>query len=180
MQPEQQRAMEFLAKKGTLAPVDQLREQLRDACASIEQSFDDVPAHLRGVAPAAGKWSPAAILDHLVLSHEPAIAQFASLLSGVSPPAVAIPAGLQSAERPPWDELRTRLAGVHRELQRLLDGAPDDASLEPKAIVEMVVKAGGAPLHWHEPLDWKAFIQAIRMHTLGHREQLLRTIDTVR
>ena len=172
--------MDYLAKKGTLAPVGKLREQVREAFAAVEAAFDDVPMQEREIAPAAGKWSATDILDHLVVSHEPAIAQFASMLDGVSPPAVAVPAGLQSAanERGSWEELRERMSGMHRELQRLIDAAPDDASLDPKAMVEMVVKVDGQPVHWLEPLDWKAFIQAIRVHTLEHRDQLRRAMNT--
>ncbi len=180
MLPEQQRAMDYLAKKGTLAPVSKLREQARDAFAAIERVFDEVPAPQQTIAPAPGNWSPIEILDHLVLSHEPAIDQFASLLEGVTPPPIAVPAGLQSPpdQRASWTDLRLRLGNTHRELLRLLDEATDDHSLEPKAMVEMVVKVNGTPMHWLEPLDWKAFIQAIRVHTIEHRDQLDRAIGT--
>lgn len=181
MLSEQQRAMDYLAKKGTLAPVSKLREQARDAFAAIEQAFDEIPAPQQAIAPAPGKWSPIEILDHVVLSHEPAIDQFASLLEGVTPPPIAVPAGLQSpaGQRASWTDLRVRLANTHRELLRLLDEASDDHSLEPKAMVEMVVKVNGTPMHWLEPLDWKAFIQAIRVHTIEHRDQLGRTLEGV-
>jgi hypothetical protein len=45
----------------------------------------------------------------------------------------------------------------------------------------MVVKVAGEagdprPLAWEEELDWKAFAQAFRSHTLGHRQQILSTL----
>ena len=176
MHDEQLRALDYLARKGTNASVDVLRAQLRKAFAEIEARFDGVSGDARGVQPAPGKWSAHQILDHLVLSHGPAVPQFASLLEGITPGGVAIPANLQSAddERGSWDDLRARLGAIHAEFVRLLDGAPNDLSLEPKAIVAIVVKAGGEPIEWLEPLDWKAFIQGVRVHTLEHQAQLER------
>jgi hypothetical protein len=172
MHAEQQRALDYLARKGTAAPVETLRSQLRHAFAAIEEALDGIDAANRENAPAAGKWSPHEILDHLVLSHAPAMSQFASLLAGVTPEGVAIPAGLHRDERPEWDASRAELGDVHRQFLTLMDGATDAHSLEPKAVVEMVVKVDGAPVHWNEPLDWKAFIQAVRVHTLEHVQQL--------
>ena len=176
MHDEQLRALDYLARKGTNASVDVLRAQLRKAFAEIEARFDGVSGDARGVQPTPGKWSAHQILDHLVLSHGPAVPQFGSLLEGITPGGVAIPANLQSAddERGSWDDLRARLGAIHAEFVRLLDGAPNDLSLEPKAIVAIVVKAGGEPIEWLEPLDWKAFIQGVRVHTLEHQAQLER------
>ena len=171
---EQQRALDYLHRKGTLASADALRAQLQKAFADAEQAFDRVLAERRTAAPAPGRWSPHEILDHLVLSHGPAIPQFASLLDGVSPESVAVPADLHRDERPSWDELRDELANIHREFLGLIATATDDHSLEPKAAVEMVIKVDGQPVHWYERLDWKAFIQAIRVHTVEHQHQLER------
>ena len=177
MHEEQRRALDYLSRKGTNAPADTLRAQLRAAFGQIEQRFDDVSIDRRGAAPAPGKWSAHQILDHLVLSHGPAVPQFASLLDGVTPGGVAIPAGLQSsdADRASWDTLRTRLGEIHADFLRLIDSANDETSLEPKAVVEIVVKVDSEPVHWFEPLDWKAFIQGVRVHTLEHQGQLERT-----
>lgn len=180
LSPEQQRAVDYLAKKGTAAPAETLRRQLAETFAATEQAFDEVPVALRESSPAAGKWSPHEILDHLVLSHGPATGQFASLLRGVSPDGVAIPAGLHRDERPAWSDLRAQLGEVHRELMRLMDTATDDLSLDAKATVEMAVPVDAQPKHWFERLDWKAFIQAVRVHTIEHQRQLGRTIDALK
>jgi hypothetical protein len=78
MIPEQSRALAYLQKKGTLAPAIRLREQWREAAAAIESALDDVASEQRDLRPAAGKWSAHDILDHLVVSHEPAVTQLAS------------------------------------------------------------------------------------------------------
>ena len=173
---QQQKALDYLARKGTQAPAEKLRTQLRDAFAAAEQAFDAVAIEKRERAPAAGKWSPHEILDHLVLSHGPAIPQLASLLAGVRPQSGAIPADLHRDERPEWNALRAQLGEIHQEFLRLATTATDHHSLDVKVMIEMVVKVDGKPVHWLEPLDWKAFVQGIRMHTLEHLNQLERTL----
>lgn len=174
--PEQRKAMDYLARKGTKAPAEKLRTQLRDAFASAEQAFGAVPLEKRERAPAPGKWSPHEILDHVVLSHGPAIPQLASLMAGVRPQSVAVPADLHREERPAWDALRAELGAIHREFLDAIATASDNLSLDVKVMIEMVVKVDAKPVHWLEPLDWKAFIQAIRMHTLEHLNQLERAL----
>ena len=176
--PEQQRAVDYLARKGSRAAVAILREQMRSAFATIEKDFDAVPVEVRDRAPAPGKWSPREILDHLVLSHGPAISDLERLLGGVSVEGVAIPAGLHrpDAERPEWTPLRAQLGDIHRQLLALVDGASDDRSLEPKAKIEMVIKVDSEQRHWYEWVDWKALVQAIRVHTLEHQQQLARSV----
>jgi hypothetical protein len=183
LRPEQLRALDYLSRKGSLASADRLRQQLREAFAAVEELFDQVAAGRRDAVPAPGKWSPHDILDHLVLSHGPAIPQLATLLRGVSPPGVAIPADLQSpaAERPGWEALRAALGQIHQELLELIAAARDDQSLDPKAMVEIVIKVAAEdgslePVHWLEPLDWKALVQSIRVHTVEHRNQLQRAM----
>jgi hypothetical protein len=182
LHPDQIRALDYLARKGTAAPVEKLRTQLRDAFTAIEAAFDAVEERDMDRAPAPGKWSAHQILDHLVLSHAPAVAQFELLLAGVSPEQVAVPADLQSppGELAAWSELRTGLGDVHRRLLDLMDAATDNHSLAPRAVVEMVIKVDGKTLHWLVPVDWKAFIQALRVHTVEHQGQLQRTLDAIR
>ena len=112
------------------------------------------------------------------LSHGPAVSQLASLLDGVSPGHLAIPADLHrpSHERPAWEVSWAQLAAIHRQLLALLDAASDEHSLDPTALVELVVKIGTERKSWFERLDWKAFVQAIRVHTIEHENQLKKTV----
>ena len=178
MSLERQKALDYLARKGTQAPLDALRAQVREAFTTAERAFDDVPVEFRGRRPSEGKWSPHEILDHLVLSHQPAVAQMASAIKGDDISGGAIPEGLHRSdeERPAWETLRTDLANVHEELVRLLDAASDATPLTARVPILLVVKSGGETLRSDESLDWKAFAQALRAHTLEHLGQLKRAV----
>lgn len=185
--PEQQKALDYLRRKGTEAPAAQIRRQASETFGRMEMLLTAVPGDLRRRAPAVGRWSPQEILDHLVESHRPAIGQLASLLEGERPSTGAIPAGLQSAEPLilPWEELFGDLRAVHAALLDLLDRMPDALPPSPpKAPIVMVVKAAQddgslAPVEWLAELDAKAFAQALRAHTLEHVGQLTRTVEAL-
>ncbi|HET7712286.1 MAG TPA: DinB family protein [Thermoanaerobaculia bacterium] len=156
-----------------------LRQDARDAFAQIERAIDDVPEGLRERSH-PGRWSPHEILDHLVLSHAPAPEYFSTLLDGISHQGEPIPAGLHrpASERPSWNVLREELHEIHRRTLAVLDTATDEHSLDPTIGLEMVVKVRSKPVHWIEPLDWKALVQAMRLHTLEHLSQLQRAVTT--
>lgn len=185
--PEQQKALDYLRRKGTEAPAAQIHRQASEAFDRIETLLTAVPGDLRRQAPRVGRWSAQEILDHLVESHRPAIGQLASLLRGERPASGAIPAGLQSAEplTLSWDELFGDLRSVHAALLDLYDRLPDTLPPSPpKAPIVMVVKAEredgtAAPVEWLEELDAKAFAQALRAHTLEHVGQLGRTLEAL-
>ncbi len=186
LHPEQLRALDYLKRKGTEAPADEIRRKVADTCGNLEGAFDAVPAALRQVSPGPGKWSVHEILDHLVESHRPALPQLESLLQGRMPETPAVPASLQSADpfSKPWEELVEALHGVHGSLRDLLGSATDEHPLDVRAPIVMVVKVArpdGAlePVPWEERLDWKAFVQALRAHNLEHLSQIARTVAEI-
>ena len=179
LSPEQQRALEYLRRKGTEAPVERLREHVAGTFAELEALLDGVPPALRAVPPGPGRWSVQEVVDHLVESHRPALAQLRSLVAGERPAGGPVPASLQSAaphERR-WEDLVAELREVHRGFREVLAGATDGASLAVTGPIVMVVKvADGAgavtPVSSEHELDWKAFAQAFRAHTVQHRDQI--------
>lgn len=183
LKPEQERALAYLRRKGTEAPVERLRAGLAEALARIESAFDAVPVDLRVRRPGPDRWCPQEILDHLIESHRPAVAQLARVLAGEDAPE-AVPASLLSADpfARSWEEQITELRAVHREWLELLAAASDETSLAATAGLIMVIKVATSPdeppepVEWYERLDWKAFTQALRVHTLEHLAQLERTV----
>jgi tRNA (Thr-GGU) A37 N-methylase len=80
----------------------------------------------------------------------------------------------------PWDLLVLELKDIHANILQLTLDAGDATPIIAKAPFVMVVKASGsnAPeiLEWVEALDWKAYVQAIRVHTHEHCAQVERTV----
>lgn len=186
LQPEQLRALDYLKRKGTDAPADQIRRKVADTCGKLEEAIGAVPAALRQVSPGPGKWSVHEIVDHLIESHRPALPQLECLLQGRTPETSAVPASLQSADpfSKPWEDLVEALGRVHDSLRDLLGSATDEHPLDVRAPIVMVVKVARPdgtvePVQWEERLDWKAFVQALRAHNLEHLSQIARTIAAV-
>src|SRR5262245_43737915 len=184
--PEQLRALDYLKRKGTDAPADEIRSKLADAFDKFEAAVAAVPVSLRQVAPGPGTWSVHEILDHLVESHDPALGQLLCLLYGRTPEGAAIPASLQSADplSHPWERLVAQLEAIHTAFLTLLEGATDSHRLDVSAPIVIVVKVARPdgslePVQWEERLDWKAFVQALRVHTLEHLSQVTRTVAEI-
>jgi hypothetical protein len=183
---EQLRALDYLQRKGTEAPAERIRQQAAESLGKFEAATVAVPAALRQASPGPGRWSVHEIIDHLVESHRPAIDQLRSLLEGRTPETGAIPANLQSADplSRSWNELVAELEGIHRSILNLTESATDAHSLDVRAPIAMVVKVqhpdgSVEPVEWEERLDWKAFVQTLRVHTLQHLAQIERTLAEV-
>jgi len=183
MRPEQQRALAYLRRRGTEAPVAAIRERLAATFQEIEEQIATIDQTTSRKKPAPGKWSVLEVVDHLVETNRLAVHELEALLQGRAPAGGPIPAGLQSSD--PGDmsfaEHREALHRVHEDLKRLLDGATDDVPLTAKAPLVMVVKVETEdgrlePVEWIEELDWKAYATAFRAHTLEHVRQIERTL----
>ena len=179
--PEQIRALAYLKRKGTDAPIELLRRRIADSFADFETMIASVPPSLRRRSPGPGRWSAQEVVDHLIESHRPAVAQLEALLNVLTPETGPVPASLQSTDplARNWDELVVELKRIHASLISLIEKASDSCSLEVRVPVTMVMKAdepGGPPVQWEEQLDWKAFAQTLRVHTIEHRSQIERTL----
>ena len=183
--PERAAALDYLRRKGTEAPVSKLLPGLRSTFQRFEQALDRLPEPLRTRRPAPASWSVHEIVDHVVESHRLAVAELRALCAGVSPGDGPIPARLTSSnalERP-WDHLIDELKRVHAEVLDLVAGTGEVTSVARAPFV-MVVKVSGPTgaevLEWVEALDWKAYAQALRVHTHEHLAQVERTASALR
>jgi DinB superfamily len=180
--PERTAALDYLRRKGTDAAASRLLAGLRATLQRFEQTVDRVPEPLRSRRPQPAAWSVHEVVDHLVETHRPAVTELRALCAGVSPAGPPIPARLTSADplSRPWQTLVDDLKGVHADILAIVERAGDAASLQPTAAFVMVVKAAGESgpevLEWIEQLDWKAYAQALRLHTHEHAGQVERTI----
>jgi hypothetical protein len=181
---EQKRAMEYLRRKGTEAPVAEIRSKVEESFQELNALVESVPEHAARIRPRPGRWCVQEVVDHLVVSHRPVVGELAALLRGEVPQGGPIPASLQSpdAMEKDWPGLVRELAGVHAEIASLVRMAPEDSSLEVRAPVAIVIKVRREngevlPVHWQAELDWKAYAMAFRVHALEHIVQIRKTLE---
>lgn len=176
LHPQQLAALDYLRRKGTEATAPQLYGHVTKTFQEFEAFLDRVPPALRSTKPSVREWSAHEVIDHLVESHRPAVEQLRSLVAGERPATEPIPASLQS-ENPfgkSWDDLVAELREIHRAYLGLIEGAPEAADVTTPVV--MVIKIGKVPVTWEAELDWKAYAQAFRVHTVEHRTQIERTL----
>jgi len=180
--PQRTSALDYLRRKGTDAPASRLLAGLRTTFQRFEQAVDRVPPPLRTRRPQPAAWSVQEVVDHLVETHGLAVGELRTLCAGMSPDGPPIPARLMSAAplSRSWDSLVSGLKGIHADVLAIVERAGDGAPLQPTAAFVMVVKATGESgpevLEWVERLDWKAYAQALRVHTYEHTAQVERTL----
>jgi DinB superfamily len=180
--PERAAALDYLRRKGTEAPCRRLLSGLRSTFEKFEQAVDRVHETIRTRRPTPAAWSVHEIVDHLVESHRPAVAELRQLCEGVSPTGGPIPPRLTSADalQRPWSVLIQQLKTVHASILEVAAGANDRTPLQARGRFVMVIKVAGESgpevLEWVEALDWKAYAQALRVHTHEHLAQVERTV----
>jgi hypothetical protein len=187
MRPEQEKAREYLYRKGTRLAPREIHERVRAAFAATEEFLDGVSEAAARARPASGEWCVQEIVDHLVETHRPSIGELRDVLRGERPKGDPIPASLQSRtplERP-WPGLVEDLKRLHAEVLEILSGIPEGFTSEARAPLVMVVNAKNpdgseGPIHWIEELDWKAYAVVFRLHEIDHLNQAKRALAAAR
>ena len=184
--PEQRAALAYAERRGTNAPVESIARRLRETIAEAHELLAAVPAALADVPPAAGGWSVAGVVDHLVVTHELAVEELQGLVAGREPEGPSIPAGLRSAgdDALDWRYLLARFREVHDDLLSVVEAGTDALPVDLRAPVVMVVKCATddgsrVPVHWVESFDWKAYATVFRAHLLEHLAQIRRVLAEV-
>lgn len=185
LRPEQERALAYARRRGTEAPLAEIRSRVAATFAEIERIVAPLAPEVARTRPAPGAWCVHEVVDHLVVSDGLAHDQLVALLRE-EPATTAVPASLQSPQplAADWPTLLVRFHQVHRQILDALEGASDATPLTATAAVEMVVKCTGADgaveaVHWLHHLDWKAFAILLHAHDREHIAQILRTLDAV-
>ena len=187
--PEQQKAREYFEQKGTRLTTAAIRERVAAAFTAFEEALAGVTEAEARRRARPDEWCVQEVVDHLIVSHRPSIAELRDLLAGRRPADGPVPAGLQSdgadaARGGPISSARSM--PLHREALDVLAAAPEGAPGPARAPLVMVVNVRqpdgtSAPLHWIEDLDWKAYAAtAFRLHALDHRSQVTKTLAAPR
>src|SRR5688572_2006026 len=168
--PEQTRATEYLRRAGTQAPVADIRRKVAETFGELDELVAGIPEEVVRIRPRPGRWCVQEVVDHLIVSHQPAGDELAGLLQGKAPEGDPIPAHLQSpdAMEKEWPGLVREMSAVHGRIASLVADAPEDTPLQARSPVVMVING----MEWIEELDWKAFAMAFRAHALGHVGQI--------
>lgn len=84
----------------------------------------------------------------------------------------------------PWSALVDELKNLHAQILEIVIKAGDQTPTSARAPVTMVIKVRGPNgpevLEWVEAVDWKAYAQTLRIHAHEHREQIERTVATLK
>ncbi len=104
--PERVAALDYLRRQGTESSAAKLSSSLRAAFRAFERKLEQVPEGMRTRRPTPNAWSVHEVVDHLVESDRPAIAELRALCAGVSPESGPIPARLNL--EPLMTDLRRR------------------------------------------------------------------------
>jgi len=181
--PEQMRALAYVRKRGTDAPLHAILARVAGTYSELEALVEAIPRETAREHRATSAWSIQEVVDHLVESDRPVVRQLAQLLAGEDV-AEAIPASLQSADPMghDWPALVQQLRAVHENIRDLLGKATDQVPLTAKAPVTIVVKCVAEdgtlrPVAWVERLDWKAYAILLHAHTREHIAQVQRILD---
>jgi hypothetical protein len=180
--PERAAAIEYLRRHGTEATAARLASSLRAIFGALERRLADIPEALQTARPAPMAWSVQEIVDHLVESDRPSVAELRALCAGVSPTGGPIAARLQSPDpfARSWAELLNDLSRAHADLLAIVAAGDDNTPLVARAPSVIVIKvpreAAPEVIEWVQELDWKAYVQAIRIHTHEHLAQIERTL----
>jgi hypothetical protein len=168
--PEQTRAVEYLRRAGTQAPVADVRRKVAETFRELDELVAGIPEEVVRTRPRPGRWCVQEVVDHLIESHRPGGEELAGLLEGRAPEGEPIPAHLQSpdAMEREWPVLVREMSAVHGRFASLVAEAPEDTPLDARAPLIMVIN----DLHWIEELDWKAYAMAFRAHAVGHAGQI--------
>lgn len=181
--PEQLAALDFARRRGSEATVEAVRSLAARAFAALDALLEGVDEETARRRPESGGWSVQEVADHLVISHERAAEQLASLLAGRAPEGGPVPAGLQSEDpfTVAWPEMRRRVAAVHAGILERLAAADDTIPLAPRTPVAMAVRCtapgGGYEwVEWEQSFDWKAFVVLFAAHAREHIRQVERLL----
>ena len=177
------KALDYFRKRGTLAPIGEIRTRVAAALQAFEEVVETIDAGTAAQRAWEGEWSVHEIADHLLETYRPGLDELWCLLGGRRPPDPPIPARLQS-KAPllrPWPWLVRELKTLHRDVLTTLDGLPANFATDATAALVMVVNIEDdgrtRQYDWVEELDWKTYtVVSFRLHAIDHMKQAQKVL----
>src|SRR3989304_1670315 len=107
-QDEQQKLQGYLRSQGAKLSAEQIRDRIQEASDEFLSVVQGAPEALVRKAPAAGEWSLAEILDHVVFTLERVTGGIGGLGAGRKPPAPLEIGATSGIATLPWPALLVR------------------------------------------------------------------------
>src|SRR3970282_1159423 len=163
---EQQKLDGDLRSQGAKLSAEQVRDRIQEASDEFVGVVQGAREALVRKAPAAGEWSLAEVLDHVVFTLERVTGVIGGLVAGRKPPAPLEIGATSGIATLAWPELLARLSRGQAALSALLTANHH----EPH--VDLRVPEGD-----FGELNWKEYALILRLHYKDHAGQARKTLE---
>jgi hypothetical protein len=179
--PESLRLVDYVRTRAAEMTGAAIRERIRAAANELENVIAQVDPSEARLRPVKGKWTIAAVVDHIAQTQVRAAEELRHLLAGRRPPLPPVYEALRSgaADWAPFSELVEGLKEANRSLLELLESAPEGPLVQDAPTVKTIMVATRqladgrtGPQIWVEHLPWKEYALLQRLHLLDHRTQI--------
>ena len=167
-QEEQQKLQGYLRSQGAKLSAEQIRDRIQEAAEEFFAAVQNVAEPAARKAPAAGEWSLAEILDHVVTTQERLTAIIGGLVAGRKPAAPMEIGATSGIAALPWAELVARLRRSQAALSALLTANRHEPN------VDLRVSEG-----YFGDVNWKEYALILRLHYKDHAGQARKTQETL-
>ena len=168
-QDEQQKLGGYLKSQGAKLSAEQIRDRIQEAADEFLGVVQDVGEPVARKSPAAGEWSLAEVLDHVLYTLERITGVVGGLVAGRKPAAPLETGATSGIAGLPWPELLARLRRSQASLSALLTANRH----EPH--VDLRVLEG-----YFGELNWKEYALILRLHYKDHAGQVRKTLEALR
>ncbi len=167
-QDEQQKLQGYLRSQGAKLSAEQIRDRIQEASDEFLGVVQGAPEALVRKAPAAGEWSLAEVLDHVIHTLDRITGVLGGLVSGRKPPAPLEIGATSGIAGLPWRDLLAHLRRSQASLSALLT----ENRHEPH--VDLRVPEGD-----FGELNWKEYALILRLHYKDHAGQARKTLEAL-
>ena len=167
-QDEQQKLQGYWRSQGAKLSAEQIRDRIQEASDEFLSVVQVAPEALVRKAPAAGEWSLAEILDHVVFTLERVTGVIGGLITGRKPAAPLEIGATTGIATLPWPELLVRLRRSQAALSALLTANRHEPHVDLRF-----------PEGYFGEINWKEYALILRLHYKDHAGQAGKTLETL-
>jgi hypothetical protein len=167
-QDEQQKLQGYLRSQGAKLSAEQIRDRIQEAAEEFLAVIQHVGEPVARKSPAAGEWSLAEVLDHVIYTLERITGVIGGLVSGRKPPAPLEIGAASGIASQPWSDLLARLRRSQSALAALLTANRNEPHVDLRV-----------PEGYFGELNWKEYALILRLHYKDHAGQARKTLEAL-